>query len=144
MLIIMMSSDSCLRRLYILIKQTPLKAIWNYMSDVLIAGFFLSFRRPYLHPHSLMIYFRFLYKDQDPASFSWEAQQIMKQAVLMRYSIAPFWYTLFFQANTTSKTVVQPLFFEYWPSFISLFIEFNLFHLDIPMIPIHITLINSS
>ncbi|CAF1690722.1 unnamed protein product, partial [Adineta ricciae] len=37
-------------------------------------------------------------KAQDPAVFSWEAQQIMKQALLMRYSLLPYWYTLFFKA----------------------------------------------
>jgi lysosomal alpha-glucosidase len=52
-------------------------------------------------------------QDQDPASFSWEAQQIMKQAVLMRYSLIPYWYTLYYEAATESKTVVQPLLFEY-------------------------------
>jgi lysosomal alpha-glucosidase len=52
-------------------------------------------------------------KDQDPASFSWEAQQIMKEALLIRYSLIPFWYTLHYEATTFSRTVVQPLFFEY-------------------------------
>ncbi|CAF0929492.1 unnamed protein product [Adineta ricciae] len=52
-------------------------------------------------------------KAQDPASFSWEAQQIMKQALLMRYSLSPFWYTLHHKAAMRSQTVVQPLFFEY-------------------------------
>ncbi len=52
-------------------------------------------------------------KDQDPASFSWEAQQIMKEALLMRYSLIPFWYTLHYEATTLSRTVIQPLFFEY-------------------------------
>ncbi|CAF2591307.1 unnamed protein product [Rotaria sp. Silwood2] len=52
-------------------------------------------------------------KDQDPASFSWEAQQIMKQALIMRYSLIPFWYTLHHEAAMKSKTIVQPLFFEY-------------------------------
>ncbi|UJR37338.1 hypothetical protein I4U23_030046 [Adineta vaga] len=52
-------------------------------------------------------------KDQDPASFSWEAQQIMKQALLMRYSLIPFWYTLHHKASMRSQTIVQPLFFEY-------------------------------
>ncbi|CAF0978923.1 unnamed protein product [Adineta steineri] len=52
-------------------------------------------------------------KDQDPASFSWEAQQIMKQALLMRYSFIPFWYTLHYEASMNSKTIIQPLFFEY-------------------------------
>ena len=54
-----------------------------------------------------------LYWDQDPASFSWDAQQIMKRALLMRYSLAPYWYTLFYQATTASTTVVRPLLFEY-------------------------------
>ncbi|CAF3783626.1 unnamed protein product [Rotaria sordida] len=52
-------------------------------------------------------------KAQDPAVFSWEAQQIMKQALLMRYSLLPYWYTLFFKASTISTTVIEPLFFEY-------------------------------
>ncbi|CAF3535176.1 unnamed protein product [Rotaria sp. Silwood1] len=52
-------------------------------------------------------------KDQDPASFSWETQQIMKQALMMRYSLIPFWYTLHHEATMKSKTIVQPLFSEY-------------------------------
>ncbi|CAF1109689.1 unnamed protein product [Adineta steineri] len=52
-------------------------------------------------------------KDQDPAVFSWTAQQIMKQALLMRYSFIPFWYTLHHQAAMASKTLVQPLHFEF-------------------------------
>ena len=51
----------------------------------------------------------FILKDQDPAAFSWTAQQIMKQALLMRYSLIPFWYTLHHQAAMASKTIVQPL-----------------------------------
>ncbi|CAF5129605.1 unnamed protein product, partial [Rotaria magnacalcarata] len=52
-------------------------------------------------------------RDQDPASFSWEAQQIMKQALLMRYSLIPFWYTLHHQATMQSRTILQSLFAEY-------------------------------
>jgi len=37
----------------------------------------------------------------------------MKQALLMRYSLIPYWYTLFFEAVTASTTVVRPLLFEY-------------------------------
>jgi alpha-glucosidase (family GH31 glycosyl hydrolase) len=51
-------------------------------------------------------------QDQDPAAFSKEAQQIMKQAVLTRYSLIPYWYTLHYEATTKSKTVVRPLLFE--------------------------------
>ncbi|UJR17013.1 hypothetical protein I4U23_003911 [Adineta vaga] len=52
-------------------------------------------------------------KDQDPAVFSWTAQQIMKQAVLLRYSLTPFWYTLHYQAAVLSRTLIQPLHFEF-------------------------------
>ncbi|CAF4303376.1 unnamed protein product, partial [Rotaria magnacalcarata] len=31
----------------------------------------------------------------------------------MRYSLAPFWYTLHHQAAMTSRTLVQPLHFEF-------------------------------
>ncbi len=55
----------------------------------------------------------FFCKSQDPAVFSWEAQQIMKQALFMRYSLIPYWYTLYYQASTISTTVVQPLVSEY-------------------------------
>ncbi|CAF1315715.1 unnamed protein product [Rotaria sordida] len=52
-------------------------------------------------------------KDQDPAVFSWTSQQIMKQALIMRYSLAPFWYTLHYRAAIASETLVQPLHFEF-------------------------------
>jgi alpha-glucosidase (family GH31 glycosyl hydrolase) len=42
----------------------------------------------------------------------------MKQALLMRYSLIPFWYTLHYEAAMKSKTVVQPLFSEYICNFI--------------------------
>ncbi|CAF3709824.1 unnamed protein product [Rotaria sordida] len=58
-------------------------------------------------------YNEFKQKDQDPASFSWEAQQIMKQALIIRYSLIPFWYTLHYEAAIESKTIIQPLFSEY-------------------------------
>ncbi|CAF4792919.1 unnamed protein product, partial [Rotaria sp. Silwood2] len=34
-------------------------------------------------------------------------------ALIMRYSLIPFWYTLHHEAAMKSKTIVQPLFFEY-------------------------------
>ena len=42
----------------------------------------------------------------------------MKQALLMRYSLIPFWYTLHHQATMKSSTIVQPLFAEYESYFI--------------------------
>ena len=66
----------------------------------------------YIYYFNLILYFTNK-QNQDPASFSWEAQQIMKQAVLMRYTLVPYWYTLFFKAALGSAAVVQPLLFEY-------------------------------
>jgi alpha-glucosidase (family GH31 glycosyl hydrolase) len=37
----------------------------------------------------------------------------MKQAVQMRYSLIPFWYTLHHQAAMASTMIVRPLFAEY-------------------------------
>ncbi len=51
----------------------------------------------------------------------------MKQALLMRYSLIPYWYTLHYEATTKSTTVVRPLLFEYWFSYISIHIEINYF-----------------
>jgi alpha-glucosidase (family GH31 glycosyl hydrolase) len=42
----------------------------------------------------------------------------MKEALLMRYSLIPFWYTLHYEAAMKSKTVVQSLFSEYIHRFI--------------------------
>ncbi|CAF4901806.1 unnamed protein product [Rotaria sp. Silwood1] len=53
-------------------------------------------------------------KDQDPAAFSWTAQQIMKQALITRYSLIPFWYTLHYRAAIASETLLQPLHFEFF------------------------------
>ncbi len=51
-------------------------------------------------------------QDQDPAAFSRETQQIMKQALLMRYSLIPYWYTLHYEATTKGRAVLEPLFYE--------------------------------
>ncbi|CAF3661599.1 unnamed protein product [Rotaria sp. Silwood1] len=49
-----------------------------------------------------------------PAAFSWTAQQIMKQALITRYSLIPFWYTLHYRAAIASETLLQPLHFEFF------------------------------
>jgi lysosomal alpha-glucosidase len=52
------------------------------------------------------------YRDQDPAVFSKEAQDIMKKYLNMRYSLLPYLYTAFYRSNLYGETVVRPLFFE--------------------------------
>ncbi len=52
-------------------------------------------------------------KDQDPAVFSPEAQEIMRKALYTRYEILPYLYTLFYNSSYYGYTVARPLFFEY-------------------------------
>ncbi|KAK8799491.1 hypothetical protein WA158_006040 [Blastocystis sp. Blastoise] len=51
--------------------------------------------------------------DQDPAAFSSEAAIIMRNALLMRYHLLPYLYTLMFKSHITGNTVARPLFFNY-------------------------------
>jgi lysosomal alpha-glucosidase len=51
-------------------------------------------------------------KDQDPAVFSKEAQDIMKKYLNIRYSLLPYLYTNFYRSSEFGETVVRPLFFE--------------------------------
>ena len=53
------------------------------------------------------------WKDQDPAVFSFDAQEIMKKYLNMRYSLLPYLYTCFFRSTLYGETVARPLFFEY-------------------------------
>ncbi|KAL0993142.1 hypothetical protein UPYG_G00103760 [Umbra pygmaea] len=50
---------------------------------------------------------------QEPYVFEKEAQAAMRSAVMLRYSLLPFLYTLFHQAHTSASTVARPLFFEF-------------------------------
>ncbi len=52
-------------------------------------------------------------KDQDPAVFSQRAQDIIKNALNMRYTLLPYLYNLFLRSTLYGETVVRPLFFEY-------------------------------
>lgn len=40
----------------------------------------------------------------------------MRSALNLRYSLLPFFYTLFHHAHTSADTVARPLFVEYVPS----------------------------
>lgn len=50
---------------------------------------------------------------QDPTAFSPLARTAMKQALLLRYSLFPFLYTLFHHAHIEGHTVARPLMFEF-------------------------------
>ncbi|CAF0899838.1 unnamed protein product [Brachionus calyciflorus] len=52
-------------------------------------------------------------KDQDPAAFSPQAQEIMKKALMTRYTLLPYFYTLFYASSQIGDTVARPLFIEY-------------------------------
>ncbi|XP_030635382.1 lysosomal alpha-glucosidase [Chanos chanos] len=52
-------------------------------------------------------------QDQDPTVFSPAARMAMKEALLLRYSLFPFLYTLFHHAHISGHTVARPLFFEF-------------------------------
>ncbi|XP_072549705.1 lysosomal alpha-glucosidase isoform X2 [Salminus brasiliensis] len=49
----------------------------------------------------------------EPYVFGQQAQAAMRSATMLRYSLLPFLYTLFFQAHTSANTVARPLFLEF-------------------------------
>jgi len=50
---------------------------------------------------------------QEPYVFSEQHLNISRQALLNRYTLLPYYYSLFYLAHTTGATVVRPLFFEF-------------------------------
>lgn len=52
-------------------------------------------------------------RDQDPGAFSKQAQDIIRKALLTRYTLLPYLYNLFYLSYTRGDTVVRPLFFEF-------------------------------
>jgi len=50
---------------------------------------------------------------QDPGSFDKQTQRVMRDAVLLRYSLLPYLYTLFYHAHVDGSTVVRAVFHEY-------------------------------
>ncbi|XP_074057924.1 lysosomal alpha-glucosidase-like isoform X2 [Macrotis lagotis] len=52
-------------------------------------------------------------KAQDPTVFSPPARTAMKEALMTRYALLPYLYTLFHHAHVCGETVARPLFFEF-------------------------------
>ncbi|XP_044312360.1 lysosomal alpha-glucosidase [Varanus komodoensis] len=52
-------------------------------------------------------------KPQEPYTFSQEAQQAMRKALLLRYLLLPYLYTLFHKAHSAGETVARPLYLEF-------------------------------
>uniref|UniRef100_A0A4W5QX90 Alpha glucosidase n=1 Tax=Hucho hucho TaxID=62062 RepID=A0A4W5QX90_9TELE len=50
---------------------------------------------------------------QEPYVFGQEAQEAMRSAVTLRYSLLPFLYTLSYHAHTSADTVATPLFLQF-------------------------------
>ncbi|MGH0128960.1 UNVERIFIED_CONTAM: hypothetical protein FKN15_057803, partial [Acipenser sinensis] len=50
---------------------------------------------------------------QEPFVFSEKAQDAMRKAMILRYSLLPFLYTLFHRAHVAAQTVARPLFLEF-------------------------------
>lgn len=52
-------------------------------------------------------------RPQEPYVFGTKLAAISRNVLLNRYSLLPFYYTLFFRAHTQGGTVMRPLFFEF-------------------------------
>lgn len=50
---------------------------------------------------------------QEPARFSQKARDTMRAALLSRYALLPYWYTLFIRAHTNGGAVLLPVMHEF-------------------------------
>ncbi|XP_052262842.1 lysosomal alpha-glucosidase-like isoform X2 [Dreissena polymorpha] len=63
---------------------------------------------PFMRNHNML-----LTRDQDPASFDTTTQNIMRDALNLRYTLLPYLYTLFYISHVYGTPVVRPIFFSY-------------------------------
>ncbi len=50
---------------------------------------------------------------QEPYAFGNETAMIIRDVLLIRYRLLPYFYTLFYHAHREGSTVLRPLFFEF-------------------------------
>lgn len=50
--------------------------------------------------------------NQEPWSFGKEVEQVSKEALMRRYRLLPYFYTLFWESSNTGMPVMRPLFFH--------------------------------
>lgn len=67
-------------------------------------GAFLSFYRAHSHVDT---------KRREPWLYDPETTELVREIIRKRYSFLPFWYTLFYQHNTTGAPVMRPLWVEF-------------------------------
>lgn len=53
------------------------------------------------------------YKEQDPAAFGDEVARVSRETLLIRYTLMPYLYTLFYHAHVDGTTVMRPMFHEF-------------------------------
>lgn len=67
------------------------------------AGAFQPFFRAHAHHDS---------KRREAYLFEGQTRQLLRNAIQLRYSYAPYWYTLFFEAHTSGRPMMRPLWFH--------------------------------
>lgn len=51
--------------------------------------------------------------DQDPAAWPEPTRGAIRKALRIRYSLLPYFYSLFYEAHLTGQPVVRPMFAEF-------------------------------
>lgn len=80
----------------------------NPSAELLIRWYQVAAYLPFFRSHAEIRADR-----REPWLYGEEPARIMRNAVLERYALLPYWYTLFYEAHANSTPVARPLWFEY-------------------------------